>query len=194
MSKRQHARYEYHIGYPLPATGTFVLSPMGPGPTLPYPLELRIAWSDDGSLVCVALALGAEDGKTAITSESLRKIPLAQILREISEGDWAGLRAYSGGAVDMGADLARSREAKYEGASRPGRRGHPREFYERIADLYREAQEKSPRHVYRYMAARCYPATDDPSIQRSREATIRKQILKARHKWGLLIDHGGPSR
>jgi hypothetical protein len=175
------------------------LAPTKPGytpdnPTIPFPIDVRLGVAPDGKMICTGLRIGAWDESVEIKASGLRHVPLTQIL-----GDIATLRrivprkSASGGVADPAAEVhARAKEVAPTRA-RPGRRGHPIEFYEGIAALYREAIANSPGRVYAYMVAHVrdsegrllYGETDRPDIQRSREATVRKQVGKARRR-GLL--------
>jgi hypothetical protein len=156
------------------------LLPSTPGPTLPYPVEVRVRKSSDGRLICTGLKLGwpGSEQETEITSKSLREIPLGQILPAIGQALAAASRLTQARPVPRDVtdripasgkitpELARELwayapqiptamvPAPPDHETLPRRAGRPRrsaEFQQRLADVYRKALEVDPRHPYRYV-------------------------------------------
>jgi hypothetical protein len=231
MSKRRRISYNiWFVANPpvdeeIDDSRWIIVSPLDP-PTLPYPIAVKLGKSDDGKLVCVGMRLGedaipgwnakAVPGWNAkaypsrsrqITSQTLREIPVGQLLDDLA--NWRALPDVEG--TGLVGQLNALLVVRDEPRSHPGRRGYPLAFYEGIRDLYREALEASPGHVCRYIAEHAkdadgrlmYGATERDDLQESREAVARKWVRTTRQK-GLLgaARHGkageypaiGPSR
>jgi hypothetical protein len=166
--------------------------------TVPFPIAIKLGKSDDGRLVCVGMRLGADaipgytpSASVQITSHSLREIPLGQIVDDVAE--WMAEPM----PLPDTTPLWERVDAVPSPRKHPGRRGHPLAFYEGIRDLYREALQVSPGHVYRYIVENArdadgrpmYVETDREDLRASREAAARRWVVKTRQK-GLL----GPAR
>lgn len=187
----------------------FLLTPVAedPGwghtyPTLPYPVAVKLGKSEEGRVVCVGLRLGSDavpgdraSSSMPITSQSLRDIPLAEVVHNLAAFDRLIDPSKLLGTFGDTAHVAAADHGKRR--SRPGARGHPPEFYRHIADLYRKAMVVSPGHIYRYLVKHAKypdgkPAYADPEREDqllSREAAARRWVKKARDK-GFL----GPAR
>ena len=167
--------------------------------TLPFPIAIKLGKSDSGRLVCVGLRLGADAipgynplaAGVQITSHSLREIPMRQILDDVAKMIAEPLPFLM--ATEIGERLDAATVEYDKPRKHPGRRGHPLAFYEGIRDLYREALQASPGHVYRYVVEHAkdvdgrlmYPETDRDDLKESREVAARRWVVKTRQK-GLL--------
>jgi hypothetical protein len=107
--------------------------------------------------VCTGFAV--ESTSLALRPTSLRGLPLGRLIE---------------GAIDAAAMFDRSKRRKPITRVR-GRRGYPREHFERIADEYRAATEVSPRPV-KVLADRYEVPVP----------TMRTWLVKARREYGLL--------
>ncbi|HEY5472772.1 MAG TPA: hypothetical protein VIK32_06220 [Candidatus Limnocylindrales bacterium] len=161
-----------------------------PYSTLPCPVAVLLARSENGRLVCVGMRIGVEANKYPparahheINASMLRGVKLGQIVQDL--------------AVRLSAHDIDERAGACTGERpHPGRRGYPDAFYEGIRDLFHEAQMVSPENVYRHIVENAkdaegrlmYAETDDETLQLSREAVARKWVHTTRHKKHLLGD------
>jgi hypothetical protein len=144
--------------------------------TLTHPLEIRLRKGPDGRLVCTGLKIGQLRQRrvggarwfeeTEITTRQLAAIPLGQIMRQLAEhfGDIAMLTAafawQAAPGADQPGDPFTPRLQEHQASRpRPGRRGHPPEFWEHLAAVYRAALLANPQHPHAYVVKHFeYPA------------------------------------
>jgi hypothetical protein len=150
-------------------------------PEAPFPVAMRLALADDGRAVCVGLMAGSfvryvkqptvkgRSTPAEVTATGLRRIPLGQLLDDLSRGTFAR---------DVLGVPAIQRP------TRLGPRGIPVERLAEVADLYRQALREHPSAPIRWMAQRLVGPKGKPTP----DVTIRRWLQRCRDL-GLL----GPS-
>ncbi|MBF6262710.1 hypothetical protein IU443_07455 [Nocardia farcinica] len=144
----------------------------------PFAYTVRVADTDDGPQV-IGLDIRSPEGEAVpITPNDLRRIPLARL-------------AHAAMAIRTGEALALITEPGPTGfknpeprdgppPKRPGRRGHPPEFYAQVAALWRAAHDPARNvrglSVHRYVSAEMAKATG----QRASENTVKSWLRRAR--------------
>jgi hypothetical protein len=145
------------------------------------PIQVRLATSPEGSLVCTGLIIGGFQNE-AISARDLRGIRLGEILADLATalGEHRKQKALRNveelRRVTIG-DLLESSAAWVVKPTklRPGPHGHPREHFEGVAMAYRAALVSAPRRPIKTLAEQYHAS----------EATVRRWVQRARDM-GLL--------
>ncbi|MBF6539257.1 hypothetical protein IU418_18770 [Nocardia farcinica] len=145
----------------------------------PFVYKVQVADTDDGPQV-VGLEIRSPEGEAVpITPNDLRRIPLARLAH-------AAMAMRTGEALasiaEPGPSRFRSPET-HDGeqpAKRPGRRGHPPEFYAQVAALWRAAHDPGRNWngtIYAFIGKGMALHTGQ---QRASTNTVKKWVERAR--------------
>jgi hypothetical protein len=128
------------------------------------PLAFQVGTAADGRLVCTGLLIGWNEPRAEVTARALRNIRLGEIL-----GDLVPMGARAPTAKGRKAARALVTDAPRARTRRPGPAGHPREHYEQVAKLYKEAGKR--RAPVKWVAEQmdASPATVHRWLQKCRE-------------------------
>jgi hypothetical protein len=113
---------------------------------LPYVLTIQLSHSDDGRSVCSRLVVEQREGGTPVTSDGMRRLPLARLIRDlmaepprlIMKRQGESLVPVTPGDESFEDDLAAYLQERRK-AERKGRRRVTDEDLQRVADVYRKA-------------------------------------------------------
>jgi hypothetical protein len=141
----------------------------------PRTILLRFGRAADGRIIVTGVFIGAEERE--VTARSLRQLPLAHLIAFARSGQPRLLNWW------LAQGLATSTERVVR-AGPPGPKGHPREFFEQIAEQYRRALEEAPSTPVKWLALEVKTREDKPTP----ESTVRRWLQRCRDM-GLL----GPS-
>ncbi len=147
----------------------------GRGHRLPFSIQITVGVAEDGRLVCTGLR--TLPGVTQeVTARSLRQIPLSQILAALGERYGAGSGLAE--ALQIVAErhglvvrTAMDDPPRYERPPQPRGYRIPREHFEHVAEVYREALRVNPRQPYSYITKTLQTTTPTARrwVQRARE-------------------------
>ncbi len=152
----------------------------GSGKRLPFSIQITVGVADDGRLVCTGLR--TPPGSThEVTARSLRQLPLSQILAALVK-----YRSSSEGqrmmAERFGLWTAVEAAPAYERPHLPRGYRIPREHFEHVAEVYREALQRNPRHPYSYVTAALQTTTPTARrwVQRARDMGLLGEARRGR--------------
>lgn len=127
-------------------------------------VTVRIGQAPDGRYIVTGVILGL-DGPREITARGLRAIPLADLLTAVAR---EAAKAQQGEPMPIGnvaLALPGILAEPYERPKvRPGPKGWPPEHFERVAEAYRSALQRTPRSPIRTLAKELNAS--DPTIHR----------------------------
>lgn len=135
---------------------------------------VRLAQSPDGRLVCTGLLLTSP---TEVTARGMREVRIAEIVtaaaRYLSSEGPTSLRWALSSFINAGENLSDTVGETAVARTRPGPSGHPREHYERVAELYRRALVEHPRAPVKALVDQLGPGHADSTVRRwLREARL----------------------
>jgi hypothetical protein len=137
----------------------------------PVPVMLTMSRADSGRLICTGLIIGRQpvwnDGRTEVTSRSLRGIPIAEYIglaqqtAEIPDSYGEAVRAL----LTLAPESPRARR-------RPGPKGYDDGHFEYVAAAYRRAGVEAPRAPMKWLTNYLYAS----------EPTVRRWVQRARDR------------